>query len=64
MREDLRGRGLSAALLLRCLEAMAAMGYAYAIIGAVEPREFYEKVCGAFVIPDSEPGIYGTHQER
>ena len=57
--EELRGRGIGAALLFRCLEAMHGMGYAYAVIGGVGPVEFYEKVCGAFVIPGSERGIYG-----
>ena len=59
VREDLRGRGVGAALLFRCLEAMWDMGYAYAVIGGVGPQTFYEKVCGAFVIPGSDPGIYG-----
>ena len=36
------------------------MGYAYAIIGGVGPAGFYEKVCGAFVIPGSEVGVYGS----
>jgi predicted N-acetyltransferase YhbS len=58
VREELRGRGIGAALLFRCLEAMWSMGYAYAIIGGVGPAGFYEKVCGAFVIPGSERGIY------
>ena len=58
VREDLRGRGLGAALLFRCLEAMSDVGYAYAIIGGVGPQAYYEKVCGAFVIPGSEMGIY------
>lgn len=58
VREDLRGKGLGAALLFRCLEAMWSMGYAYAVVGGVGPVEFYEKVCGAFVIPGSERGIY------
>ena len=51
--------GIGAALLYRCLEAMWEMGYAYAVIGGVGPAEFYEKVCGAFLIPGSEQGIYG-----
>jgi predicted N-acetyltransferase YhbS len=60
VREDLRGKGIGAALLFRCLESMWEMGYAYAVIGGVGPAAFYEKVCGAFVIPGSEKGIYGT----
>jgi GNAT superfamily N-acetyltransferase len=59
VREDVRGNGAGAALLFRCLNAMYEMGYAYAVIGGVGPAEFYEKVCGAFVIPGSERGIYG-----
>ena len=54
-----RGRGIGKVLLLQTLEAMAAEGYAYAIIGGVGPREFYERVAGAVVIAGSEPGIYG-----
>jgi ribosomal protein S18 acetylase RimI-like enzyme len=58
--EELRGSGAGAALLFRCLESMYAMGYAYAVIGGVHNAQpFYEKVCGAFVIPGSERGIYG-----
>jgi len=59
VRPDLRGNGIGAALLSRCLESMREMGYAYAIIGGVGPAAFYEKVCGAFLIPGSEKGIYG-----
>ena len=57
---ELRGTGVGAALLLACLHAMAAQGYAYAIIGGVGPAEFYAKVAGATPIPGSEPGIYGA----
>lgn len=54
-----RGRGIGRVLLLQSLEAMAAEGYAYAIIGGVGPRVFYERVAGAVVIEGSDPGIYG-----
>jgi len=39
VREDLRNSGAGALLLMRCLESMREMGYAYAIIGGVgRPR--------------------------
>jgi len=57
---DERGRGIGGALLFRCLESMREMGYAYAIIGGVGPQDYYKKVCGAFVIPGSEVGVYGS----
>jgi len=60
VRPHLRGKGVGAALLFRCLEAMREMGYAYAVIGGVGPAAYYEKVCGAFLIPGSETGIYRT----
>ncbi len=53
VREDLRGKGVGAALLLRTLEDMAAQAYKWAIIGEVDPVAFYKKVCGAIVIPGS-----------
>jgi len=56
--EDARGLGLGKALLMLALEGLRDMGYAYAIIGGVGPREFYEKACGAIEIPGSDPGIY------
>lgn len=39
---------------------MREMGYAYAVIGGVGPTEYYKKLCGAFVIPGSEVGVYGS----
>ncbi|MCB2181925.1 MAG: GNAT family N-acetyltransferase [Desulfobulbaceae bacterium] len=56
--EDFRGKGIGTALLLQCLQAMAANGYAYAIIGDVELTKFYQKTVHAHVIPDSSPGVY------
>jgi GNAT superfamily N-acetyltransferase len=56
--ETLRGKGIGKALLLECLLAMKAQGYAYGIIGGVGPARFYEKAVGAVLIEGSNPGIY------
>lgn len=53
-----REQGIGAALLLATLQAMAAEGYAYAIIGGVGPADFYAKAVGAVPIEGSTPGIY------
>jgi GNAT superfamily N-acetyltransferase len=53
-----RKRGIGTALLLMTLEAMAAVGYAYAIIGAAGPADFYARAVGAVPIADSTPGVY------
>jgi ribosomal protein S18 acetylase RimI-like enzyme len=58
--EAYRGQGFGTVLLLECLRSMKEMGYAYAIIGGVGPKEFYVKAVGAIEIPDSTPGIYTT----
>lgn len=56
---ELRGSGVGAALLVRCLRAMWHDGYVYGVIGGVDDaRGFYEKVVGAEVIERSHPGIY------
>jgi GNAT superfamily N-acetyltransferase len=59
-----RGRGIGAALLQSCLHAMAARGYAYAIIGGVDDGAIYRKVAGAVDIAGSEPGIYRDRLAR
>ncbi len=53
-----RGKGIGMALLILCLQGMAEMGYAYAIIGGAGPVDFYAKAVGAQIIEDSVPGIY------
>jgi len=56
--EAARGTGLGKALLLAALRAMAADGYAYAVIGGAGPVDFYVKTVGAIPIEGSEPGLY------
>ena len=56
--EKERTQGIGTALLLVTLEAMAAQGYAYAIIGGAGPADFYAKAVGAVPIAGSAPGIY------
>lgn len=56
--EDQRGRGIGLALFHRALVAMKAQGYAYAIIGAVGPVEFYANAAGAIPIPSDNEDIY------
>jgi GNAT superfamily N-acetyltransferase len=56
--EAQRKKGIGAALLLAALHGLREMGYAYGIIGAAGPVDFYAKAVGAIPIPDSSPGIY------
>lgn len=56
--ESQRGKGIGEALLFKCLQNMSDIGYAYAIIGAAGPTEFYAKKIGATAIEGSVPGIY------
>ena len=53
-----RGKGIGKVLLIKSLESLREMGYAYAIIGGVGPAEFYEKAVGAKIIESSEVSIY------
>jgi predicted N-acetyltransferase YhbS len=59
-----RGRGIGKALLIASLWGLADLGYAYAIIGAAGPVDFYAKTVGATVIPDSTPGFYTDILQR
>jgi predicted N-acetyltransferase YhbS len=56
--EDQRGKGIGLALLYHTLAAMKAQGYAYAIIGAVGPHEFYASAVGAVPIAGDREDIY------
>ena len=56
VQENYRGRGIGTGLLLACLHAMHAEGYAYAIIGQAGPIDFYARTIGATVIEGSEIG--------
>jgi GNAT superfamily N-acetyltransferase len=53
-----RGRGLGRELLRTTLQAMRAVGYAYAVVGWVEAETFFERAAGAIPIPASTPGLY------
>lgn len=62
--KEYRGKDIGKVLLIECLKGLLQMGYAYCIIGGVGPADFYTKCCGATLIPDSVPGIYGDSLER
>ena len=55
-----RGRGVGSALLFRALTDMRSLGYAYAIIGAAGPVEYYERTVGAIRIENDSPGFLGS----
>jgi GNAT superfamily N-acetyltransferase len=56
--EAMRGHGIGRSLLLSCLHAMAAVGYAYAVVGGVQDMEYYARAVRAIEIRGSAPGIY------
>lgn len=60
VRQAARGGGIARALLLRSLADMRAIGYVYAIIGAVGPAEFYERTCNAVLLPSAWPSYVTT----
>ncbi|HKP36912.1 MAG TPA: GNAT family N-acetyltransferase [Pyrinomonadaceae bacterium] len=53
-----RKQGIGKALLIAAMWGLREMGYVYGIIGGAGPVEFYREAVGAFVIPESDPGIY------
>jgi GNAT superfamily N-acetyltransferase len=56
--ESERGKGIGKILLIKSLESLRELGYAYAVIGGVGPSDFYEKAVGAKIIEGSEVSIY------
>lgn len=56
--EAARGRGIGKVLLVKALEALREMGYAYGIIGGVGPEDYYKKTVNASVIEGSEKSVY------
>jgi predicted N-acetyltransferase YhbS len=56
--EAQRGKKIGLALLYHTLAAMKAQGYAYAVIGAVGPGDFYAKAVGAVPIAADKEDIY------
>jgi len=56
--ESERGKGIGKVLLVKSLQAMKEMGYAYAIIGGVGPADFYKNTVDASIIEGSETSIY------
>ena len=56
--ESERGKGIGKVLLIKALESLREMGYAYVIIGGVGPAEFYEKAVNAKVIEGSDVSVY------
>ena len=62
--ESERGKGIGKELLVRSMIGLRELGYAYAIIGAAGPTDFYEKTLGAIPIPGSTPGVYPARKIR
>ena len=52
-----QSRGVGSALCIATLNAMSAVGYAYAVIGGVGAPEFFARL-GATPIDGSDPGPY------
>jgi GNAT superfamily N-acetyltransferase len=56
--ESMRGKGIGKILLIKSLQAMKEIGYAYAIIGGIGPADFYKNTVNAVIIDGSEISIY------
>ena len=58
--DSARRQGIGKILLLKCMESLRDMGYAYAFIGwpAQNAIHFYEEATGGMMIPDDGYGVY------
>ena len=58
--DSVRRQGIGKALLLKCLESLKELGYAYAFIGWPDEKaiHFYEEATGGMMIPDDGFGVY------
>ena len=58
--ESERKKGIGKALLLKSLESMQEMGYAYAIIGwpAKSAVDYYKKCVNAILVDEKSSGVY------
>ena len=58
--DSARRQGIGKILLLKCMESLRDMGYAYAFIGwpAKNAIHFYEEATGGMMIPDEGHGVY------
>ena len=58
--ESERKKGIGKALLLKSLESMQELGYAYAIIGwpAKSAVDFYKKCVNAILVDEKSSGVY------
>lgn len=56
--ETEKGKGIGKVLLIKSLQGLKELGYAYGIIGGVGPAEYYKKNVGAVAIEGSEISIY------
>ena len=56
--ETERNKGIGKILLIKSLEGLKNLGYAYGVIGGVGPVAYYENAVGAKIIEGSEKSIY------
>ena len=58
--ESARRQGIGKILLLKCLESLRELGYAYAFIGWPDEKaiHFYQEATGGMMIPDDGYGVY------